>query len=599
MTRSTKNGISNNYGGMSSPRGGGGVRKGISPYIVIIAMVIQFEVFYFYFGVQNESFINNSGSHIDNNNGLIPTTTAASESISSTSAVVDRERISSLEQKLQQITKTLESHEKQLKGIGSFGGGGNVDHAIKESSSSGSISSTSLLQPASTSESNAVMNPPISTIEDRATLSSSSVSKLMQDAALQLQQQEGSTTSVFLESNDGRQQIVNPYYRFDESKPTCFLWSTNSDLWWVNNPEWYVKSENDTHYCFSIMVKDSLRRNSYRDLHNVQFGGYDIGINTDSNYDADGSFCKNVLSKRMWSSGWGADFANVVDGLIKAVDSKQPFQVTNKPWHYAAGKKEDGSTEPVCSLKTMECYFLPLSKCEARKNETFEDEPFFGHFHPHFDKIPDRYYLQYATRPKLWFRRAVYEFTQKTIETQNFRSSQASPSCSVMHVRRGDVVLHGKFARRYFAIEEYVNALQNATMANPAINSEVTSTIFLITDDANAITEARAKYPNINWIVIDRPRFKGKEGGWENHIPSNDPMLETIVLMAIFRLAETCNVLVHSQSNLSNYIAGIMKSMHRKSFVRINLDESNKRDAYDPSHRDSYKISKSDWSDIS
>ena len=59
MTRSTKNGISNNYGGMSSPRGGGGVRKGISPYIVIIAMIIQFEVFYFYFGVQNKSFIKN------------------------------------------------------------------------------------------------------------------------------------------------------------------------------------------------------------------------------------------------------------------------------------------------------------------------------------------------------------------------------------------------------------------------------------------------------------------------------------------------------------------------------------------------------------
>ena len=493
-------------------------------------MAIQFELVYFYhLGVlrnsNDENGIQLAGTSLDNNNDLL--TTSSALALSSSSRKLDGDRISNLEQKLEQVTKLLESHDKKLQ-----------DLVLNKYDKSSSYSSST---------------------------SSSSLSSSFQQLQLQLSNDRQAQRMILINDSDGT-QYVNPQYRFDESKsPICFPWNINSDEWWIHNPEWIVKYENDTNYCFTPMAIDSLQRDAHVDLYKVQYHGD----------------CKQVLSKRMWSSGWGADFANVVDGLIKAVEMKQPFQVTDNTWHYAA--KKDGSA-PVCPLKTMECYFLPLSNCKARKRHTFEEEPFFGHYHPHFDKIPDRYYLKYATRPKLWFRHAIYNFT-KTITL--------TAPCTVMHVRRGDVVLHGKYARRYFAIDEYINAIQSATKKN------ITDTVFLITDDANAVTEARAKFPHLNWVVIDRPRFKGKEGGWENHIPSNDPLLETLVLMSIFRLSETCNSLVHSQSNLSNYIAGIMKSIHRKSFVRVNLDQNDLQKAYNSTHQDTFNISKSDWSDLS
>ena len=526
----------------------GGRRWKMSPYFFIIVMVIQFEfAYYVYLGgvLRNNNNDNDgiiAGTSSDNNNGMTTSSAAFLASSTSSRKLDNEDRISNLEQKLEQVTKLLESHDKTLQDV--------VLNKYDSSLSSTSSSSSSLIT--TTATDNNQMQP---------------LSPLLQHHHQQqfLSNDQLQERMILVNDKDGT-QYVNPLYRFDESvSPLCFPWTINSDVWWTHNPEWTVKLENDTSYCFSPMAVNSLQRDAYTDLYKVQYHGD----------------CKQVLSKRMWSSGWGADFANVVDGLIKAVETQQPFQVTDNTWHYAA--KKDGSA-PVCPLKTMECYFLPLSKCKARKRHTFEEEPFFGHNHPHFDKIPDRYYLKYATRPKVWFRHAIYNFT-KTITL--------TAPCTVMHVRRGDVVLHGKYARRYFAIEEYVNAIQSAT------NKNITETVFLITDDANAVTEARAKFPHLNWVVIDRPRFKGKEGGWENHIPSNNPLLETLVLMSIFRLSETCNSLVHSQSNLSNYIAGIMKSIHRKSFVRVNLDQSDLQRAYNSSHQDTFNISKSDWSDLS
>ena len=83
-------------------------------------------------------------------------------------------------------------------------------------------------------------------------------------------------------------------------------------------------------------------------------------------------------------------------------------------------------------------------------------------------------------------------------------------------------------------------------------------TILLLTDDSNAIEEARRKYPDYHWVYIDRPRFKGPEGGWENQIPSDDPKIELIVLLSIFRLVKQCQSFVHAHSNMGRFIAGIM-----------------------------------------
>jgi hypothetical protein len=73
----------------------------------------------------------------------------------------------------------------------------------------------------------------------------------------------------------------------------------------------------------------------------------------------------------MWSSGWGADFLNVIDGLMYAYQTGIPAQmhVTNRAWHYA-GKKD--ASRPVCETKDMYCYFLNMTRCQANPEQAYE-----------------------------------------------------------------------------------------------------------------------------------------------------------------------------------------------------------------------------------
>jgi hypothetical protein len=45
-----------------------------------------------------------------------------------------------------------------------------------------------------------------------------------------------------------------------------------------------------------------------------------------------------------------------------------------------------------------------------------------------------------------------------------------------------------------------------------AAKDVVTQTILLLTDDANAIAEANAVYPNHTWVTIQRLRFQAAQG---------------------------------------------------------------------------------------
>jgi hypothetical protein len=117
--------------------------------------------------------------------------------------------------------------------------------------------------------------------------------------------------------------------------------------------------------------------------------------------------------------------------------------------------------------------------------------------------------------------------------------------------------------------------------------------VFLLTDDENAVKEA-AKFPEFNWVSVDRPRYKGKEGGWENHIPSGDPKLEVIVLNSIFRKVGMCKVLIHTRSNFADYIAGVMMSARGRDFLRVDMDVDRSK-IYNPEFAESYNISKADW----
>lgn len=343
------------------------------------------------------------------------------------------------------------------------------------------------------------------------------------------------------ESND---QMTLPIDSKFQEYPFCLTWNVNADDWWTQHPKWEMGLENDTHYCFTPMV-EKKKKKLFQNIYNNQFKNN----------------CSKVVTQKMFSSGWGADFCHIVDALQYAMDHDRPMQVTDdKPWHFAAKKKGD---TPVCPLKSMYCYFLNMTNCPPKNDEAFEgteESDFFSARHPEPADAITQMIIDYATRPQTWLRKAVYEFSKK-------KKANLQTPCSVFHVRRGDVVLHGDASRRYYNISEYVDDIKS--------KSALSNTILLLTDDENAIKEAHTEYPDIHWVHIDRPRFRGNEGGWENQIPSDDPKVEVIVLMSIFQLVQRCQSFVHTRSNLGKYISGIMKRKVPNATV-INLDEGKK-----------------------
>lgn len=327
----------------------------------------------------------------------------------------------------------------------------------------------------------------------------------------------------------------------DESRePFCVRWKDNRDEWWTHHPDWEISWENRTHYCFAP-IEDREKAAVFRRLYDIQFRMGD---------------CSKVITKPMWSSGWGADFENVVDGLKHAYDTGIPVEmhVMEGAWHYS-GKKD--ASKPVCESKDMYCYFLPLTSCAANPRRPYEGTFMSGVYEIH--QGIGRWLLEYATRQQTWLRHEVYKFSKRRLRIET--------PCTVMHVRRTDIVLHAEFSRKYRKIEEYVKALEKGT-----------KNILLLTDDQNAIEEAQALFPKYNWMYIDRPRHRGTEGGWENQIPSNDPELEVIVLLSIFRAVRKCSSFIHTQSNFAKVILGEMQDTWGEDFHRVDLDEDFERE---------------------
>ena len=353
-------------------------------------------------------------------------------------------------------------------------------------------------------------------------------------------QKEGSASSLKSRrdpSSSIASERLNPNAKFPREKQFCLPWTVNADDWWKRHPSWEAGMENETHYCFAPMAQAKARL--FQKVYNSQYR----------------SDCSNVLTQEMISSGWGADFMHVADALWYGLQHQRPVQVTNHtPWHYASAHNQS-----ACPMESMYCYFLDLTPCppdNANAYNGIDGREFFqevGHpdpRHPTVNRL-----IEYATRPQTWLRKQVYDFSKQI---------PLEAPCSVLHVRRSDIVLHHKWSRKYRDLEEYMNAS----------SSTIQKTILLLTDDSNAIQEAHSKYPDYNWVYIDRPRFQGPEGGFENQIPSNDPKYEVLVLLSIFRLVRKCQSLVHTKSNLGQYLAGIMKLSPVPNVTIVNLDEN-------------------------
>lgn len=316
-----------------------------------------------------------------------------------------------------------------------------------------------------------------------------------------------------------------------EQDSFCVPWAMNTDVWWIHHPEWFNVKDNATHTCFER--RNNTAAQLFREVYENQWS----------------HGCDDVLTRIMWGSGWGADLMNVVQSVGLALKLSKPLTLLNIDpvvgWHYAA-VKEDGS-RPTCPERSISCYFLPLSPCRPQRS------------HIHRDRIMPTKVLrqqfddlhEYVTRQQHWLRKAVWDF-QQTIAIKQ--------PCAVIHVRRADVVLHETSSRKYYPVSAYVQRLPDYRKQN----------IFLLTDDANAVDEAHEFFPDTSWYYINRTRFRGSEGGWENQTPSRDPKKEVITILGTFQLVQQCDVFVHGKSGFSDDIYRAM-SKHQE-VVRLRVE---------------------------
>ena len=89
----------------------------------------------------------------------------------------------------------------------------------------------------------------------------------------------------------------------------------------------------------------------------------------------------------------------------------------------------------------------------------------------------------------------------------------------------------------------------------------------------DAIDEAKTEYPGYNWMHLDRPRFKGAEGGWQNHIPSGVPELEVIIILSTMKLAQKCDSLVCGRSGFSMLLWGYMQHENGTNATKIEIKQ--------------------------
>ena len=214
------------------------------------------------------------------------------------------------------------------------------------------------------------------------------------------------------------------------------------------------------------------------------------------------------------------------------------------------------------------CYFIEISNCKhlcevcGRKLQKWQQRRDLPDLKmPTFKE--STWLRQYITRPQLWLRKEIYDFERNQTIVQ---------PCTTIHVRRGDVVLHKHKSRKYRAIAEYLNV---TAPVDPEFHYE--NNIFVLSDDGNAIGEAKALFPQFNWMYLDRPRFKASEGGWERHLPSSNPIFEVVVLLSTFRLVQRCNSLVRTNSGMGSLLEFYMKEANSTAKT-IDLDRGHVRD---------------------
>mmetsp|Transcript_91746 Transcript_91746/g.259009 ORF Transcript_91746/g.259009 Transcript_91746/m.259009 type:complete len:359 (+) Transcript_91746:177-1253(+) len=260
------------------------------------------------------------------------------------------------------------------------------------------------------------------------------------------------------------------------------------------------------------------------------------------------------------NKGWGMDVNSVVSAIYKAWVDGSGVQITilKGGWHYAVGytknpdpRKQGSPKRPppsnaVCPARDLSCFFKPINCTAPVKKPTPIQASTLG-LRPH------DWLVQEAER------RAAF--------------AQLTEPCAVVHVRRSDVLLNFGFGQKSSVpLYRYVPLVEYSEEGTSALKRWGVRNIFLITDSASAIAEV-AQLPEQHrkgYVIryLDRPRFNGSEGGWENHFPSGSPKEEVIWIMTIASLVPRCHVWIGTESSFGTFMRVRMPNLKMTVMIK-------------------------------
>ena len=331
----------------------------------------------------------------------------------------------------------------------------------------------------------------------------------------------------------------NVISHFSSMARFCVKWDHDAfdiDEWWTHHPEFVIELQNTTHQCFQREPSPE-KSFFFSEVYRNQFQ----------------NGCDPVFARYLRSSGWGSDFAILAQGLYFAMEEKKSMIFVPNPqirkqqvWQYAA--LSDGS-KATCPSKDLDCYFLPMSVCKADpelvQQKAYQvNDTFYVALHSR-KSFPWAY--QYLTRGQQWIRRAVVDFVEQ--QKPPFPQNE---TCTVIHVRRGDVVLQKQMAnprqnRGYHPIADYLDLL-------PEERRRPGSNILLFTDDADAIDEAQLIHPEINWHWFNRSRYRGRPDKFMKHTVADTPKDDVVAILGTFEIATRCDAMVRGISGFGDLI---------------------------------------------
>ena len=102
----------------------------------------------------------------------------------------------------------------------------------------------------------------------------------------------------------------------------------------------------------------------------------------------------------------------------------------------------------------------------------------------------------------------------------------------MLHVRRSDTLLNKGWGGTGPPLYKNVSLSEYLDHAREYLDLRNISNLILMTDSSVAIDETKA-FTEFDWHYLNRTRFKGSEGGWENHFPSGSRETEVIDVLAL------------------------------------------------------------------